>query len=90
MRIRGCKRNITGMRIRNAAHPWASKEFKVSGSLDYNGPWFNLVEEELKETNAITTFHFSQPVEVQFLRFDLLSQKGGGLSFFSPLAGSLH
>ena len=93
VRIRGCERNITGLRIQNAAQPWSTKGFKVMGALKYTGLWTNLVEEELSETNAITIFHFSQLVEVQFLRFELLShfsQKGGGLSFFSPLAGSLH
>jgi hypothetical protein len=89
LRIRGCKRNITGLRIQNAAQPSASKGFKVFGALEYTGPWINLVEEELIETNATLTFHFNQPSGVQFLRFELLSynnQKGGGLKFFSPLA----
>ena len=92
LRIRCCKRNIIGLRIQNAAQPWASKGFKASGALEYNGPWINLVEGELKETNTILTFHFSQPVDVQFLRFELLShynQMGGGLNFFSPIAGNL-
>ena len=88
--IRGCERNITGLRIRNAVQPWASQRFKVSGALDYTGPWIDLVEGELNKTDAILTFHFSQPLKVQFLRFDLLSyysQRGGGLNFFSPTAG---
>ena len=92
LRIRGCKRTISGIRIQNAVQPWASKRFKVSGALQYTGPWINLVEKELDDTNAILTFHFSQPLEVQFLRFELLSyhsQMGGGLNFFSPTAGSL-
>ena len=92
LRIRGCKRNIIGLRIRNAAQPWSSKGFKVMGALEYSGPWINLVEEELIETNATLTFHFNQPIEVQFLRFELLShysQMGGGLNFLSPIAGSL-
>ena len=92
LRIRGCKRNIIGLRIKNAAQPWSSKGFKVMGALDYSGPWINLVEEELIETNAMLTFHFDQPIEVQFLRFELLSyysQMEGGLNFFSPIAGSL-
>ena len=92
LRIRGCKRKITGLRIRNAAQPWSSKRFNVSGALEYPGPWTNLLEKELSETDAILTFHFSQPREVQFLRFELLShygKMGGGLKFFSPLAGSI-
>ena len=91
LQIRGCKRNLIGLRIKNAAQPWASKRFKVFGGIKHTGPWIDLVEGELEETNAIQTFHFSQLVEVQFLRFELLSyfsQKGGGLSFFSPLEGS--
>ena len=90
LRIRGCERNITGLRIRNAVWPWASKRFKVSGALEYTGPWINLVEEELKKTDSVLTFHFSQPLETKFLRFDLLSyfsQRGGGLNFFSLMAG---
>lgn len=92
LRIRGCKRNIIGLRIRNTAQPWTSKGFKVSGALEFSGPWIDLVEEELIETDAIHTFHFNQPIEVQFLRFELLShydQMGGGLNFFSAIAGNL-
>ena len=92
LRIRGCKRNITGLRIQNAGEPLSSKEFKVSSRLEHAGPWINLVEAELIETDAVLTFHFNQPIEVQFLGFELLghySQIGGGLNFFFPTAGSL-
>jgi len=89
LRIRGCERNITGLRIRNAVWPWASKRFKVAAALKFTGPWINLVEAELKKTDSVITFHFSQPLETKFLRFDLLSffsQRGGGLNFFSLIA----
>ena len=92
LRIRGCKREITGLRIRNAAQPLALNRFKVTGALEYTGPWINLVEEELKDTDEVLTFFFNQLIEVQFLRFELLShysQMGGGLNFLSPITGSL-
>ena len=92
LRIKGGVRNVTGIRIQNAAQPWASENFRLSGAPEKNGPWINLVEKELEETNAIQTFNFGQPQVVQFLKFELLSyasQRGGGLRFFSHILGKL-
>ena len=92
LRIRGGKRNVTGIRMQNAAQPWASKQVQVSGAPDKSGPWINLVEAELEETNATQTFIFGQRHVVQFLKFELLSyasQRGGGLRFFSHILGKL-
>ena len=92
LRIRGGKRSVTGIRMQNAAQPWASKEVRVSVAPEKTGPWINLVEEELEETDAIQTFVFGQPQVVQFLKFELLSyakQRGGGLRFFSHILGKI-
>ena len=59
--IGGEKRNVTGIKMQNAAQPWASKKVQVGGALDKSGPWINLVEAELEETAAIQTFMFGQP-----------------------------
>ena len=61
LRIRGGKRNVTGIRMQNAAQPWASKEVLVLGALEKTGPWINLVEAELEETTSTQTFIFGQP-----------------------------
>ena len=91
--VKGGKRNVTGIRIQNAAQPWASKEVRVSGAAKESGPWTSLVEEELEETTAIQTFKFSRSVVVQFLKFELISfagQRGGGLRFFSFWGGKVY
>ena len=83
---------MAGIRMQNAAQPWASKEVRILGAPEETGPWINLVEGELEETAAIQTFVFGQPQVVQFLRFELLSyatQRGGGLRFFSHILGKI-
>ena len=48
LRVDNCKRLIAGCQIKNREYEaWATKEFRVSGSTDENGPWEILVEDEL-------------------------------------------
>ena len=93
LRTRGCKRVVTGIRIQNAAQPRATKSFRVSGASEFNRQWNNLVEANLEESNALATFHLSQPEEVRFIRFELLSShrgKGGGLRLFRLTTGQVY
>ena len=84
-------KTVTGIRMQNAAQPWATEKFKVTGAFEKTGPWINLVEEELEDTTAIKTFNFGRPWLLRFLKFELLrygKQRGGGLRFFSILTGT--
>ena len=93
LRTRGCKRVVTGIRIQNAAQPRATKSFRVSGASEFNREWKNLVEANLEENNAIATFHLSQPEEVRFIRFEVLSShrgRGGGLRLFRLTTGQVY
>ena len=88
IKLDNCARAIAGCQIKNKgkgddAHR-ATKGFQVSGSLGENGPWKTLVRAQLKDTTApwketgdkpasLLNFTFDQPVEIQFLRFDLIS-----------------
>ena len=65
--------------------------FQVSGSIKENGPWDTLVEDQLIDTRGVVAsllnFTFEEPVEVQFLKFDLISYYGlgGGLQYFAAI-----
>ena len=91
-----CARMIAGCQIKNkgaGAHPnKATKSFRVSGSLNEKGPWQTLVEDELADTTggfpaALLNFTFEKPVEIQFMKFDLISfwRDGGGLQYFAAI-----
>ena len=75
---------------------WSSKGFRVSGSLKENGPWETLVEDQLVDTTfsggkrpaSLLNFTFKEPVEIQFIKFDLISYwggSGGGLQYFAAI-----
>ena len=92
LRTRGCKRKITGFKIKNAGVPRATKSFRVSGASEFNGPWNNLLEGNFEENSLGVTFHLSQPVEVRFVKFELLSShsgRGGGLRSFTLTEGKI-
>ena len=60
------------------------------------GPWETLVEDELVNTSwgeraSLLNFTFDEPVEIQFIKFDLISYwgtYGGGLQYFAAIAAS--
>ena len=100
MRVDNCTRLIAGCQVKNKGkgkNPnWATKEFRVSGALDENGPWQTLVEDQLVDTRAkpasLLNFTFEEPVKVQFLKFDLISYwgpKGGGLQYFAAIPATM-
>ena len=86
---------ISGIQLKNkgkGSQPgWVTRGFKVSGANNSNGPWQTLLEEELVDTTgnkaaSLLDFTFEEAVEVQYLRFDLVSYwgAGGGLQYFAP------
>ena len=88
------QRLISGCRIKNKGFGIrATKEFRVSGSLNESGPWRILLEDELADTRNkyypdLVNFTFEQPVEIQFLQFELISywgDDGGALQYFAAI-----
>ena len=70
----------------------AVKGFQVLGSMSKTGPWEPLLEGELVDTRgkpaSLLNFTFDELVQVQFLKFDLVSywgQYGGGLQYFAAI-----
>ena len=60
--------------------------------MNENGPWETLVEDQLVDTRGIAAslldFTFDKPVEIQFIKFDLISYwgpYGGGLQYFAAI-----
>jgi len=89
MLIAGCQIKNKGKGVDSAR---ATKEFRVSGSVNQNGPWETLVHDELVDTRnkaaSLLNFTFDELVEVQFIRFDLISYwggLGGGLQYFAAI-----
>ena len=92
-----CKRRIGGIQLKNKGkginNNWASREFRVSGSLDKkNGTWEVLVQGQLNYTvnqpASLVNYTFEEPVEIQFLKFELVSywgDMGGGLQYFAAI-----
>merc|ERR1711971_1312444 len=98
MKVDTCPRMIVGFQIKNlgkGTNHWATKELRVSSSRNKNGPWQTLVADELEDTTgsveqpaSLFNFTFAEPVELQFLKFDLISNwgsAGGGLQYFAPV-----
>ena len=89
-RIAGCQiKNLGKGYLRNMA----TKGFKISGSKKETDPWEILVEDELIDTSggqhaALLSFTFEEPVEIQFIKFELVSywgEGGGGLRYFAAI-----
>ena len=92
-----CSRMIAGIQIKNLgkglSSGWATKQFKVSASMNANGPWQTLVEDQLVDTSrgeaaSLLNFTFEKPVEVKFLKFDMIRSwgiSGGGLQYFAAI-----
>jgi len=93
-----CTRLIAGVQIKNlgngfASRGYATKEFRISGSKNQSGPWETLVEDWLVDTSgvsraaALLNYTFDKPIEIQYIRFDLVSfwELGGGLQYFAAI-----
>merc|ERR1711962_267230 len=95
IKVDSCARWIYGCKLKNldSGHTWQTKGFRVLGSLSENGPFDTLVEGELKDTRHGTwpavEFSFENPVQLQFIKFELISywRNGGALYYFAPVPG---
>ena len=95
IKVDNCPRKIAGCYIRNTrkgAAGGSTKEFTVSGSLNKDGPWLILAEGRLayysgSKPATLRKLKLDKAVEVQFLKFDLVSYwgNGGGLQYFAAI-----
>ena len=95
IKVDNCPRKIAGCYIRNTgrgAANQAAKNFTVSGSLNKDGPWVILAEDRLayysgSKPATLRELKLDEAVEVQFLKFDLVSYwgRGGGLQYFAAI-----
>ena len=97
MRVDNCTRLIDGCQILSlgkSGYGFQTKEFRVMGSsLNENGPWEILLEYELPNRLGsyrppLVDLYFEEPMEIQFLKFELVSywgSEGGGLKYFAPI-----
>ena len=96
MRLDYCKRIIVGIQIKNTGKGGGDRltdEFRVSGSVNETGPWKTLVEAHLADTTGgvnapLVNFTFVEPVEIQYIKFELVSfwgGRGGGLQYFAAI-----
>ena len=96
-RLDNCNRRIAGCQIKNVGKGYggsrATDQFKVLGSAgNESGPWETLVEHHLPDTRGkpapLLNYTFKEPVEIQFIRFELVSYwgiQGGGLQYFAAI-----
>ena len=95
LRIGYCKRLIAGFQIKNvgkgANRHYATDQFQIFGSTNENGPWKMLADYHLADTRSkpapLLNFTFDEPVEIQFIKFELVSYwgNGGGLQYFAAI-----
>ena len=96
LKVDTCRRLVAGFQIKNKGNGSAmwriTREFQVLGSLNMTGPWEILAENELENTRGkpapLLNYTFEKPVEIQFLKFNLVSywgREGGGLQYFSAI-----
>ena len=98
LKLSECKLNLAGVRIKNSCCARATRAFRILGILEKSGPWVQLLEGEFDEVKkppapppTLQTFYFEEAVELQFLRFDLVSfwgQHGGGIGTFEVITVS--
>ena len=96
IKVDKCRRRISGCQLMNlhSRHSWGgTKQFRVSGSVNESGPYETLLTEQLKKRlgkpGLLETFDFAQSVEVQFIKFELISywNTGGALYYFNAVLG---
>ena len=99
MKVDSCARTIAGVHIKNLGEGYATRKFKVYGAKKKNGPWEILIDDgELVDTTLgyaayLINFPFEKPVELKYLKFELVSYwggNGGGLQYFAPATSKQH
>ena len=96
LKLGECKLNLAGIRLMNVCCSRATRAFRILGILEESGPWVQLLEGEFDEvekpaTPTVKTIYFEEAVELQFLRFDLISfwgRHGGGIGIFEVITVS--
>ena len=66
----------------------ATKKFKLFSSASYMGPWVELVDDEMAESDLLQTFSFQSTTD-QFYKFEIVDShgNGGGLQYFDVKGG---
>ena len=97
MKVDTCRRWIVGVQIQNKGKedgrtPIGTKQFRVHGSVAENGPWDTVLESELEDETqkqaTLQNFTFSEPFEIQYLKFEVVSywgSWGAGLQYFAAI-----
>ena len=95
LKVDACARMIAGFHIKNLGKgisSRATRDFRISGIIKGNNLWQTFLEDRLVDTRFIAApllnFTFEEPVEIQFLKFDLVSywgNRGGALQFFAAI-----
>ena len=98
----GCTKTVSGVNLQNthnAEHrDRSTKTFRLLGSLNSNGPWQELLNENLEDSRQqnsppVLEFMFCTPVLIQFIKFELLEfwapgtgRLGGGLQYLATIS----
>ena len=96
VKVDNCARIVAGCQIKNmgmgAINNRATKDFLVRGSIHENGTWQTLVQDQFADTSEkiapLLNITFEKPVEIQYLKFELISywgSFGGGLQYFAAI-----
>ena len=98
----GCTKMVSGVKLRNThnAHKRdrSTKTFRLLGSLNSNGPWQELLNENLEDSRQqnpppVQQLMFCAPVAIHFIKFELLEfwapgtgGEGGGLQYLATIS----
>ena len=92
----GCTKMVSGVNLKNTHNAQhrdrATKKFRLLGSLNSNGPWQELLNEDLEDSRQqnsppVQQFMFCTPVVIQFIKFELLEAWGsGGLQYLATVS----
>ena len=98
----GCTKVVSGVKLRNTHNAQyrerSTKKFRLLGSLNSNGPWQELLNENLEDSRQqnpppVQKLVFCSPVLIQFIKFELLEfwapgagGNGGGLQYLATIS----
>ena len=94
----GCVKTAQGLTLRNTHNGGhrdrSTKEFRLLGSLNNNGPWNELLVADLEDSRnqnppPVQNLTFANSATVRFVKFELLEYwgNGGGLQYFNVIKG---
>ena len=98
----GCTKMVSGVNLRNTHNAQhrdrSTKRFRLLGSLNNNGPWQELLNENLEDSRQqnpppVQQLMFCTPAMIQFIKFELLEfwapgngGNGGGLQYLATIS----